>query len=200
MKKISCLICGLCIAVISFTSCEKPIDEPTPTPVGTKNVTIDASDFADWKYFSFETGKEVPANEVGDYEASKTKTNWDIAFHRGDIRTNSGLSGSGKGGAIKANGTKIDDVKTIPTSGYAVDEEAEIMIEMGADGYRTQSKNVVLAEWYKSEGMPPVYVVNDYVFVVKTADGKYAVIKFTDYTNDAGAGGYVSFAYKYPVE
>lgn len=199
MKNNLLLAGALCLSITLFTSCEKDPD-PDPTPVGIKSVTIDASDFSDWKYFSFATGRQIPAAEVGDYETSKTKTNWDIAIHRGDIRTNSGLSGSGNGGALKANGTKLDDVRTIPTTGYTTDVEAQIMIEMGEDGYRTQSRNTVLADWYKSEGMPPTYTVNDYVYIVKTADGKYATVKFSDYTNDAGAGGHVSFSYKYPVE
>ncbi|MDR2980369.1 MAG: HmuY family protein [Bacteroidales bacterium] len=167
--------------------------------VETKSMTIDASTFSDWKYFSFETGKAISADEVGDYESSKTKTNWDIAFHRGDIRTNSGISGSGNGGALKASGTKIANVTSIPTEGYTVDEEAEIMIKMSADGYQTQSKNTVLGTWYGSEGMPPVYVVNDYVYIVRTVNGKYAIVKFTDYTNDAGIGGHVGFTYQYPA-
>ena len=200
MKKNFLLVSVICLSLTFFASCDKnPDPEPTPDPT-TKTMTIDASAFTDWKYFSFETGKEIPASEVGDYATSKTKTNWDLAIHRGDIRTNSGKSGMGKGGAIKVNGTKLNDIKIIPTSGYAVDEEAEIMIEMGMDGYRTQSKNMALADWYKSEGMPPVYIVNDYVYVVKTADGKYAKVKFSDYTNDEGAGGHVKFSYQYPVE
>lgn len=46
--------------------------------VETKSVTIDASAFSGWKYFSFETDKEISADEVGDYESSKTKTNLKI--------------------------------------------------------------------------------------------------------------------------
>ncbi|MDL2297399.1 HmuY family protein [Bacteroidales bacterium OttesenSCG-928-B11] len=202
MKKFRLLPAVMILAASLFIACdpEENGENEDKNTVDTKSMTIDASGFSDWKYFSFETGKEVSAADVGDYESSKFKMNWDIAFHRGDIRTNSGASGNGKGGALKGNGAKLADIITIPTEGYAVDEEAEIMIEMSADGYRTQSKNTVLATWYSSEGMPPVYVVNDYVYVVKTADGKYAKVKFTDYTDDAGAGGHISFSYQYPVK
>lgn len=199
MKKLKLLPILLIAASTLFVACKEEIEEE-PTPVDTKSITIDASAFSDWKYFSFATGKEVPASEVRDYENSKTKTNWDIAIHRGDIRTNSGASGKGQGGALKASGAKLADVTTIPTTGYTVDEEAEIMIEMGEDGYQTQSKNTTLEDWYGREGMPPVYVVNDYVYIVKTADGQYAKVKFTDYTNDAGTGGHVGFSYQYPVK
>lgn len=198
MKKIRLLPIITILAASLFGACdpEETMDDLT---VDTKSVTIDASAFSDWKYFSFKDG-EIPAEEVGDYENSKTKTNWDMAFHRGDIRTNSGVSGHAQGGALKAKGTKFADVTTIPTEGYTVDEEAEIMIEMGADGYRTQSKNSALADWYSSEGMPPAYLVNDHVYIVRTADGNYAKVKFTDYTNDAGSGGHVGFTYQYPAK
>lgn len=196
MKKNLLLLGVFSLSLAFVTSCKKePGTEPT-----TETVTVNASEFSDWQYFSFEKGEVIDLAEVGDCETSKTKTNWDLAFHRGDIRTNSGVSGSGKGGALLTESTKLDDEIDIPASGYTVDEEAEIMIEMGADGYRTQSKNETLAAWYSSNGMPPVYVVNDLLFIVKTADGKYAKVKFLDYTNDEGAGGHVKFTYQYPVE
>lgn len=45
----------------------------------------------------------------------------------------------------------------------------------------------------------PSVVVNDYVYIVRTANGKYAIVKFTDYTNDTGTGGHVGFTYQYPA-
>ena len=59
------------------------------------NITIDASDWdADnWTYLNLYIGAIVyptsPDNNLG----------WDLAFHRYHIRTNSGLSGAGNGGA-----------------------------------------------------------------------------------------------------
>ena len=58
-----------------------------------ETVYINASSFVDWAYFSFETNSEV---NIVDPE---TSLDWDLAFKRNHIKTNSGLSGQGLGGA-----------------------------------------------------------------------------------------------------
>ncbi|MDR1757440.1 MAG: HmuY family protein [Bacteroidales bacterium] len=189
----------ICLSLWVF-SCHKDDEDKTTTDTSERSVVVHSTDFESWHYFSFKTGAEVPQSEVGDYEASKQKTNWDIAFHRGDIRTNSGASGMGQGGAIKLNVKTIAEVVAIPETGFATDESAKIMISMSADGYVEQSKNMVLADWYASEGMPPTYVVNQHVYAIKTADGTVAAVIFTDYTNEEGQGGHVSFSYRYPIQ
>ena len=47
----------------------------------------------DWIYYSLEKGKEVSVSE----ESHAENTDWDIAFNRYNVRTNSGASGKGKG-------------------------------------------------------------------------------------------------------
>ena len=56
-------------------------------------VTIPATSYSDWVYFSIEQNSTV---EIADPENS---LDWDLAFQRKHIKTNSGLSGSGNGGA-----------------------------------------------------------------------------------------------------
>ena len=46
----------------------------------------------DWIYYSLEKGKEVSVSE----ESHAENTDWDIAFNRYNVRTNSGASGKGK--------------------------------------------------------------------------------------------------------
>ena len=53
----------------------------------------------DWIYYSLEKGKEVNVSE----ETHAENTDWDIAFNRYNVRTNSGASGKGKGGALLTN-------------------------------------------------------------------------------------------------
>ena len=57
-------------------------------------LTIDASNYSNWVYFSFEQAAVI---DVGNPEESME---WDVAFQRKHIRTNSGLSGIGSGGAF----------------------------------------------------------------------------------------------------
>ena len=50
-------------------------------------ITIDASRYYDWVYFSLRTA------EVVEVENPENSLDWDIAFQRKHIKTNSGLSG-----------------------------------------------------------------------------------------------------------
>ena len=56
-------------------------------------IVVDASDYNDWVYFSLETFSQV------DISNPSTSLEWDLAFQRKHIRTNSGLSGPGYGSA-----------------------------------------------------------------------------------------------------
>ena len=62
-------------------------------------LTIDASSYSNWVYFSFEQA------EVIDVENPEESMEWDVAFQRKHIRTNSGLSGIGNGGALVDSST-----------------------------------------------------------------------------------------------
>ena len=53
---------------------------------------INASSFSEWTYFSFE------AHDVVTIDNPESSLEWDLAFRRNHIKTNSGLSGSGQGG------------------------------------------------------------------------------------------------------
>ena len=56
-------------------------------------LTIDASNYSNWVYFSFEQAAVI------DVENPEESMEWDVAFQRKHIRTNSGLAGPGNGGA-----------------------------------------------------------------------------------------------------
>jgi hypothetical protein len=187
------------VLLIGFISCDKDDPEPDPTPIEVLSFTVAAPEFDKWHYFSFETGAIVPATDVGDYESSKDKTNWDLAFNRANVRTNSGASGLGMGGSIKTDKTDFDDVSEIPTSGYTIDVEHDIAWPSMQET-ATHSVNMILQEGITSQGMPPTWAISENIFIVKTADAKYALLKFKDYSNDEGQGGHIKFEYKYPVE
>ena len=67
-------------------------------------VTVDASSYYDWVYFSFSQSQLV------NIENPESSLEWDIAFQRKHIKTNSGLSGLGSGGAyVDSSTTWISD-------------------------------------------------------------------------------------------
>lgn len=196
MKKHSlCSAAFLCAALV-FTSCKDDKGVTPPPEEGT--FTVDAPGFDRWVYFSFEQGDTIETD--GSYTALADNRSWDLAFHRGDIRTNSGPSGIGNGGAFATSTTDMALVTDDPaTVNYTIDSEAAITFPTMRET-AGQSRNEALASWYTSNGMPPTYVVNHTVYLIRTAEGQYAKVQFKDYTNDLGEGGHITFTYEYPVK
>lgn len=139
-----------------FVSCDKDKEAPkTSAP----EVSIDATDFSKWVYFSLEQGKVV---EVADPENS---LDWDLGFHFSDIRTNSGASGRGQGGAFETTLVEVTDVlNNIPS----------------ADEFKTDTKTYIIVQTHNQEGKHEIKRaeagVNPILTTVQTervdADGK----------------------------
>ncbi|MFI3298017.1 MAG: HmuY family protein [bacterium] len=117
----------------------------------------------------------------------ETSFDWDIAFHKYDVRTN-GCE------VVKTSFTNLEDVTSIPTSGFEADtEDLKVIVDMsgmmsGVIGYHYCSLNATLCDWITATAtgtMPPyTYELNNEVYVIKNAAGKYYKVKFTDMTND----------------
>jgi HmuY protein len=177
---------------IFLTSCE---EEDNPLQANEGIITIDASDYGSWVYFSFEKDTIV---EITDY---KTSLDWDLGFHRYDLRVNCGESGNGEGGT---NGTGIinfDEITIAPESGYSVNDSIEIAVDIASFPplMETVPGDTLLATWiemtYGASG--PEYSYSNEVFVIKTSEGKYAKIWLKDYFNDESKSGFVTMKYSY---
>ncbi len=180
------------------TSCSSDDDDPKlPGNVKVKEY-INVKSYTEWVYFSFSTGDVV---EVTDFQ---NDLNWDIAFHRGDVRLNGGASGKGKAEAINTGKVGFDGwnaVTEAPQSGYAKDEVGMITIAFTGAGIveEEQPFSQTLSGWITidTSNPPPVYTPHDKIFVIKTADGKYVKIWLYDYKDEKLAAGFVSFRYQY---
>ncbi|WP_342088367.1 HmuY family protein [Dyadobacter sp. OTU695] len=118
-------------------------------------------------YFSLATGKEVPAADA------KTK-NWDIAFSKTTIATNSGTSGPGEGGAIVLE-KPFDQVSEAPKEGYKTDGDAGFAIPGGSGN-----------SWYKYDmSVHAILPIPGRTLLVKTADGKIAKVEIISYYKGA---------------
>ncbi len=118
--------------------------------------------------------------------AEESALDWDIAIHKYDIRTNSGL-------VKKMTTTDLDAVNTtnLPAESEMVaDTDGSVMADMtnmqlGYVGFQDVKLNKELGGWVTATPtgtMPPyTYTLNDNVFVVKV-DGKVWKMKFTAYT------------------
>ncbi len=188
------------LSVLLITSCKKDevdssIDEDKKeSPI--KDIKfLDVSSYTDWVYFSFSEEKVV---EIEDYTNS---LDWDIAFHRGDIRTNGGTSGIGKAEALDTGLKDWDKVTTIPEDGYKKDEIGIVTIAFTGSGpeEEEQSFSQVLTSWLTIDTStpPPVYTLTKSIFVIKTADGKYVKALFYDNRDAKNKNGAISFKYEF---
>ena len=189
----------LCLSVIaSITACSKdddPVDNDGELKVADFTTSRKTDYGDDWIYFSFKDGKEVQVDEA----SHQSNATWDIAFNRYNIRTNSGKSGNGKGGAYDAGKVDFNSVTAAPATGYTTDADYEIS-DVGS-GFPPPTKmstaNTVLCEAITFSGPPPAYTPSEHVYVVKTADGKYVKVLFKNFYNEKGESGFVSFRYAY---
>jgi hypothetical protein len=140
-------------------------DAGTPLPPGA--IVVDASDRARWTYVSVERGVVTVADPA-------TSLDWDLAFRRALLQTNSGTSGPGVGGARRAPaGQAFEDVTRTDTIGFARDE----VVATGMPGATPTSMNPVLEDWYDYDGTFHRVTPSDLVFVVRTARGGYAKLR-----------------------
>jgi hypothetical protein len=188
MKKIIYL---LPVLVGFLFGCSKNDENP---PLESQTFEVNATSSTTWKYFSFEKNDTIVVADPA------TSTEWDLAFQRYRIRTNSGKSGNGMGAAanyFRKGQTGFDELKVVPdTSTFVVDSEIQIAVQQG---YATYIVNPVLYTWFAIElaTQGTQIVPSDYIYIVKTATGKYAKAWFKSYYSATNVSGFVSFQYKY---
>lgn len=111
-----------------WTSCDKEKEAPQ---TAVAEVSIDATDFSKWVYFSLEQGKVVT---VANPESS---LEWDLGFHFSDIRTNGGASGIGQGAAAETTLSEVN--QTLPQL-------------PGADAFKVDTKTFIIVQTHNAEG------------------------------------------------
>jgi len=156
----------LLIGAALFAGCEKEINNPVEAPYGqaTEGVTdtLDATAYDHYLYFNLVTRQVV---DISDAEAT-TSSDWHIAFERVNGKLNGGASGPL---AVKAidladighpDSVSFDRVDAVPT--------------VADDQWEQDQINLVFSPWYSYDPVQHVLTPNHYLFVMKTADGKYA--------------------------
>ena len=158
-------------------------------------VIIDVSSYNEWIYFSFNEGMTV---DVPDPENS---FNWDIAMQRKHIKTNSGLSGMGDGGAyVDSSFTWIEEwenIDSLPSNlileiDTTLNDFYDPITHMFLEGI----KNPALNSWAWFDEDYHLNV-NHYVLFVKSSNGE-EIVKFWpfNYYNQNGQGGHMSIRYQ----
>lgn len=143
-------------------------------------LTVDATDGENWVYTDLLRG------EVVDISNAATSLNWDLGFRRTGVIVNGGISGPGEAAAAVLKDVLFEDILVAPEEGYVSDTEQITTFATG-DG------------WYTYTGPPNHWVLpNDIVYILRTATGNYAKLRFIGYYEDNESkvsSGFISIEY-----
>ena len=180
---------------LSFFSCEEPAPLNTQRLyLEVKDVTIEATEYDVWHYFSFTTGEEVgtgAANAATDKEW-QARQDWDIAFTTLHIRTNggySGIKGESFGGVFEISeltGTDktlaFNSLALAPSANkkaYEADKASIITIGVNPTKTYIGGSNALASTWISFNaliGDAGEHTSARKIFVFRTVDGKYAKV------------------------
>ncbi|MDR1114914.1 MAG: HmuY family protein [Tannerella sp.] len=171
----------------------------------------DCSDYTQWYFFSFEEGGIIGSCDAMDLPANEEwgkRTDWDLAFHRQNIKSNSGVSGDGSGGIMEYTQDEFDfdAVFEAPETGYIIDVPDSVIYDMsqmmsGKIGYAYTGVNPVTKNWaVLTDMMSGLWTYAAKTFIVRTATGNYAKIHLMNFKSDRGASGTVTMKYVYQAD
>lgn len=158
---------------------------------------IDATSYTDWVYIDFSERSVVTLDVEAD-----APSEWDIAVHRYDVKTNAG----------RALETEVSDFEL--AHGLTIDEDClvgdvwttdKVVTDMSTmlDGYLSYTDsfyNPEISRWLDvdTSTMPPVYTTSGRIYILCLADGSRVGIKFKDFMNDKLVKGHITIEYVYP--
>lgn len=139
-----------------------PPDDLPPTP----GIDVDASDREGWTYLTLDGAIVTVADESTDV--------WDLALRRTEIRTNSGVSGPGVGGAIELEAA-WDAITSVSTVGFTADTMVPLP---GPPGSGEAPGNTALGTWFDYDGSThTVSPRAGAVFAIRGQAGDYAKLR-----------------------
>jgi hypothetical protein len=154
--------------------------------VGPTRYTLQARAAEDWTFFDFSRGSvvDVPHQFVVD---------WDLAFQRHKILANGGATNpKGRGAILNLGSVDFETVLEAPAEGYIEDTIATINSEA------IVTENLAIKTWYHYNFLTHLLIPKPNVYVIRTADGKYARMRIVSYYCDGGhASGCFTFEYVY---
>ena len=143
-----------------------------------RTITVQSTDAEAWTYVSLRLGTET----------SSAGGDWDVAFSRTRVRTNSGTSGSGEAGAVDLGLSDFDAVTEAPATGYVADE----MMTQGRPGETEYSGNPSLGDWFDYDSSSNTVTPKATIYAVRLVDGTFAKLRVDDYSD-----GVITITYAY---
>lgn len=167
-------------------------------------IYILTSDYYRWTYLNFHTHEMDSLTIDMNLEdpLADEPTEWDIAIHRWDARTNGGA-------ALETGYTGFSALigDGMPSGDFVEDELSQVSVDMsqmmsGIIGYLDCYVNLELSKWIDvdTSNMPPTYTLSNRVYLVRLADYTYIALKLSNYMNSSGTKGYLTIDYIYPIE
>jgi hypothetical protein len=148
---------------------------------GPVQYTIDARDRSEWVFFDFARGSVVES----DFEAA----DWQLAFRRTKLLTNSGVTNpGGPTGVINLGEALLEEVVAPARLDFAVDELG------GEDNDTVQ--NSAIKKWYRYNFIRHVVIARPDVYLIRTGGDRDALVRFDSYYCDDESPGCVTFHYR----
>ncbi len=141
--------------------------------------TIDATNRNEWVFFNFGQGRSV--------DATFSTTNWDLAFKRTSLLTNSGLANpAGPGGAVDLGEVALESA-TVPSAVvFALDRFDD-------DGDLT---NTEISRWYNYSFITHTVHTKTNTYLVRSGDARDAIVQFDSYYCEDEDAGCITFRYR----
>lgn len=164
--------------------------------MGAFTTEVNASSACAWVYVSLKSNGIL----------SDVTRQWDVAFKRYNVATNSGTSGSGSGGACDSGQTNFSnsfngsecsalvDVRLSSSGGGPVSASSESISPVMAAPLDLSPMPSGYGAWYSySNG---ILTAKSKVYIITGSDGSKYALQFLDYYNAAGTSGYPKFQWK----
>ncbi len=176
---------------------------------GSRTIYRDCSDFRQWTYIDLHTIEPtitVSTISPDDFSETGKPSEWDIAIHRYDVKTNGA-------GVLMTQYHSISELETagLPINPQWVKDqyfEESIIIDLsrmleGILKYAPGYKNTEASKWMNVDisNMPPDYAMYDNVILCQFTDGTYAAFQLKDFMSKDNnrLKGWMTVQYKYPI-
>lgn len=142
---------------------------------------VNASSPEKWVYFDFSEGSTVDISD-------RSSFNWDLGFKRSLIISNGGETNPKRmGGIIELNHVQFESVTEAPETGYTVDMRTS----------PEETENPAVKKWYDYSYWSHSLTPKNNIYVIRTADGRYAKMQILKYYCGRVSGCYtIKYVYQ----
>lgn len=195
-------IAAACLTLLFAFSCKK--DDQPKRPNADVSFLVPA--YGNWVYVDLETHKTEVREDTHEWTYSKISkkreakpdnapAKYHLAFCGYDVNVKDGE-------VLETKETSFDKIEKAPEGTYVGNKETTVYMDLtkmteGIIGMAKVQINSELSKWVSKKGMPPVYTLNNHVFVIKFKDGKTALIQFLDHHDATGNNKEISFNFKF---